>query len=36
MYKELIAGHADDYWAKQARWKLDDAVWENEYKTILQ
>ena len=35
-YKELMADHADDYWAKQARWKLDDAVWENEYKTVLQ
>ena len=35
-YKELIAKHPDDYWAKQARWKMDDAVWENEYKTVLQ
>ncbi|HAJ79001.1 MAG TPA: hypothetical protein DCO75_04455 [Fibrobacteres bacterium] len=35
-YKELIAKHPDDYWAKQARWKMDDAVWENEYKNVLQ
>jgi tetratricopeptide (TPR) repeat protein len=36
IYKELIAGHPDDYWAKQARWKMDDAVWENEYKAVVQ
>ena len=35
-YKELMADHPDDYWSKQARWKMDDAVWENEYKTVLQ
>ena len=36
LFKELINNHPDDYWAKQARWKLDDAVWENEYKSVLQ
>ncbi len=35
-YKGLIKQWPDDYWAKQAQWKLDDAVWENEYKAILQ
>ncbi|MGB7568389.1 MAG: tetratricopeptide repeat protein [Chitinivibrionales bacterium] len=35
-YKELAKNFPDDYWAKQARWKMEDAVWENEYKTVLQ
>jgi len=35
-YKELAKNFPDDYWAKQARWKLEDAVWENEYKAVLQ
>jgi tetratricopeptide (TPR) repeat protein len=35
-YKELIKNYPDDYWAKQARWKLDDTMWENEYQTVLQ
>ena len=34
-YKELVKNYPDDYWAKQARWKLDDAVWENEYRAVL-
>jgi tetratricopeptide (TPR) repeat protein len=35
VYKELLQRFPDDYWAKQARWKLDDAMWENEYQTVL-
>ncbi|MDD5675142.1 MAG: tetratricopeptide repeat protein [Chitinivibrionales bacterium] len=35
-YKELIARFPDDYWARQARWKLEDAVWENQYQAVLQ
>lgn len=34
-YKELVKNYPDDYWAKQAQWKLDDTVWENEYKAVL-
>lgn len=34
-YNELINRFPEDYWAKQARWKLDDAVWEHEYQTTL-
>jgi TolA-binding protein len=34
-YKELLKRYPDDYWAKQAQWKLDDAMWENEYQTVL-
>jgi tetratricopeptide (TPR) repeat protein len=34
-YKNLIKRFPEDYWAKQAQWKLDDAVWEHEYKASL-
>jgi len=34
-FKELIRKYPEDYWAKQAQWKLDDAIWENEYKAVL-
>jgi tetratricopeptide (TPR) repeat protein len=36
LYKDLIKNYPDDYWTKQARWKLDDTMWENEYQTVLQ
>ena len=35
-YKELIQEYPDNYWARQAKWKLDDTIWQNEYKEILQ
>ncbi|GBU20644.1 hypothetical protein R80B4_00523 [Fibrobacteres bacterium R8-0-B4] len=31
-YKDLIQRYPDDYWAKQAQWKLEDTVWEHEYR----
>lgn len=34
-FKTLIRTHPDDYWAKQARLKLEDTVWEYEYRTVL-
>jgi tetratricopeptide (TPR) repeat protein len=34
-YKNLIKRYPEDYWAKQAQWKLDDAVWEHEYQATL-
>jgi tetratricopeptide (TPR) repeat protein len=34
-YKGIIQRFPNDYWAKQAQWKLDDAVWANEYQTTL-
>lgn len=34
-FKELIRRYPDDYWARQAQWKMDDAIWENEYKAVL-
>lgn len=34
-FRELIEKFPDDYWARQARWKMEDAVWENEYKAVL-
>ncbi len=35
VFKGLIRSFPDDYWAKQAQWKLEDSIWENEYKTVL-
>jgi tetratricopeptide (TPR) repeat protein len=35
-YDELMNEYRDEYWAGQAKWKKDDALWENEYKTVLQ
>lgn len=34
-YQGLMDTHPDDYWAQQAKWKKEDAVWENEYREIL-
>lgn len=34
-YKTLAKTYPDDYWAKQAKWKMEDAVWENEYRSVL-
>jgi len=34
-YDELIRNYQGDYWAGQAQWKKEDAVWENEYKSVL-
>ncbi len=35
MYKILMEKFPDDYWARQAAWKMEDAVWENEYRGVL-
>ncbi|MCL2242613.1 MAG: tetratricopeptide repeat protein, partial [Chitinispirillia bacterium] len=29
-YRELMQRFPDDYWAKQAQWKLEDTIWEHE------
>ena len=34
-FKELIHKYPDDYWARQAQWKLEDTIWEHEYKAVL-
>jgi len=34
-FKELIKRYPDDYWARQAQWKMEDAIWEHEYKAVL-
>jgi len=31
-YKDLMQRYPDDYWSKQAQWKLEDTVWEHEYR----
>ena len=35
IFSKLISEHADDYWARQAEWKLDDTIWEYEYRAVL-
>jgi tetratricopeptide (TPR) repeat protein len=34
-YRTLVKTYPEDYWSKQAKWKMEDAVWENEYRGIL-
>ncbi len=34
-FKDLMRRYPDDYWAKQAQWKLEDSIWENEYMTVI-
>ncbi len=35
-YKNLIIEYPESYWTEQAKWKLDDTIWQNEYGEILQ
>lgn len=35
MYKSLLEKYPDDYWARQAQWKMEDAIWENDYRGVL-
>lgn len=35
-YERLLRDFAGDYWAARARWQKEDAVWESEYRDILQ
>jgi tetratricopeptide (TPR) repeat protein len=34
-YRTLVKTYPEDYWSKQAKWKMEDAVWENEYRGVL-
>lgn len=34
-FKNLMSKFPDDYWARQAQWKMEDTIWEFEYKTVL-
>jgi tetratricopeptide (TPR) repeat protein len=34
-YRTLVKSFPEDYWSKQAKWKMEDAVWENEYRGVL-
>jgi TolA-binding protein len=34
-YRTLVKTYPEDYWSKQAKWKMEDAVWENEYHGVL-
>ncbi|MCL2219066.1 MAG: tetratricopeptide repeat protein [Chitinispirillia bacterium] len=33
-YRELMQRYPDDYWAKQAQWKMEDTIWEHEYRSV--
>ncbi|MDR3012107.1 MAG: tetratricopeptide repeat protein [Chitinispirillales bacterium] len=32
MYRELMQRFPDDYWAIQAQWRLEDTIWEHEFR----
>lgn len=34
-FNSLIKSYPEDYWARQAKWKLEDTVWEHEYRAVL-
>ncbi|HMA63715.1 MAG TPA: tetratricopeptide repeat protein, partial [Chitinispirillaceae bacterium] len=34
-FKDLIKQFPDDYWAKQAKAKMEDTIWESEYQNVL-
>ncbi len=34
-FNKLINEYPDDYWARQAQWKMEDAIWEYEYRAVL-
>lgn len=34
VYKELMSQYPEDYWAKQAKWKMEDTIWEYEYRSV--
>ncbi len=34
-YRDVIEQFPDSYWATQAKWKKDDAVWQNEYREVF-
>lgn len=35
VFKVLMKKYPDDYWARQAQFKMEDAIWEHEYKAVL-
>ena len=35
MFKVLIKKYPDDYWARQAQFKMEDTIWEHEYNAVL-
>ncbi|KMQ51603.1 TPR domain protein, putative component of TonB system [Chitinispirillum alkaliphilum] len=35
-YRDVIERFPDDYWARQAQWKLEDTVWEYEHRAVLE
>lgn len=34
-FKDLINRFPDDYWARQAKAKMEDTIWESEYQNVL-
>jgi tetratricopeptide (TPR) repeat protein len=34
-YKRVIDNYPESYWAAQARWKREDAIWRKEYEEVL-
>ena len=34
-YRMVMEKYPDSYWSTQAKWKRDDAIWQHEYKGVL-
>lgn len=34
-YQKVIDNYPDSYWASQAKWKREDAIWRKEYEEVL-
>ena len=34
-YKSVIDNYPDSYWASQAKWKREDAIWQKEFEEVL-
>ena len=34
-YRIVIDRFPESYWSTQAKWKKDDAIWQNEYKEVF-
>ncbi len=34
-YRDMIEKYPESYWANQAKWEREDAIWKNEYSDVL-
>lgn len=34
-FKQLVSAYPDDYWTRQAQWKIEDTIWEYKYRSAV-